>query len=471
MTAWLLLRGGPHRLWTVGASCAPVGPLARLSRGQMGAVCGVRRMGTLWTFPLTDIGEGIKEVEVLSWAVAPEERVRKFDVLCEVQSDKASIEISSPVNGVVKKLHWGVGDLAQVHSPLVDFEVEGRLPTDHSAKGASAQPAAPAASAQANSSSGSVGDAGPGGQAQKPLTTPAVRRIAKENNVDLSLVQATGRDGRILKEDILRFLGQIPPAPTPSVDQFASSDAAAAIPTQIAFTLGENKVEPIRGLKRTMVKTMTESLSIPHFSYFEEIHMDKLMALRSRMKPMAEARGIKLTYLPFLVKAYSLALRQFPILNATVNKDCTEITYQGTHNIGIGMDTPAGLLVPNVKHCEQRSILSIAAELNRLQELGRVGKLSSADLTGGTFTISNVGAIGGTYAKPVVFSPEVAIVALGRTQKLPRFDENGQVVAANIMKTSYSCDHRIVDGASCARFSGLFKSFVEDPELMLADMH
>jgi len=169
-------------------------------------------------------------------------------------------------------------------------------------------------------------------------------------------------------------------------------------------------------------------------------------------------------------KAASMALTEYPILNAVVNDDCTEMTYKSSHNIALAMDTPQGLLVPNVKNCEQRSIFEIAEELNRLQELGAAGLLTAADLKDGTFSLSNIGVVGGTYASPVLVVPQVAIGALGKIEKLPRFDANDNVVAQHIMKVSWSADHRVIDGVSMAKFSNLWKSYLADPTMMLGDM-
>ncbi len=183
-----------------------------------------------------------------------------------------------------------------------------------------------------------------------------------------------------------------------------------------------------------------------------------------------EKRGIKLSYMPFILKAASLGLTQFPVLNASFDPVNETITYKADHNIGVAMDTPQGLLVPNIKKINHLSVLDIAEELNRLQDLGSRGKLGEADLKNGTFSLSNIGSIGGTYAKPVIMPPQVAIGALGNVQKLPRFDANDNVIKAHIMNVSWSADHRIIDGATMARFSNLMKSYIENPGSMLLDL-
>lgn len=211
--------------------------------------------------------------------------------------------------------------------------------------------------------------------------------------------------------------------------------------------------------------------SVPHFGYCDEVSMDQLVHARAALKSAAEARGLKFSFLPFILKATSLALSEFPSLNAHVASDVSEVVHKGSHNIGVAMDTPRGLIVPNIKAVQERSLLDIAAELNRLQTLASAGKLEQADLADGTFTLSNIGAIGGTYASPVLSVPQVAIGALGKISRVPRFvGKTDTVVASNIMTVSWAADHRVVDGATMARFSNAWKGFLESPVSMLAHL-
>jgi len=217
-----------------------------------------------------------------------------------------------------------------------------------------------------------------------------------------------------------------------------------------------------------MAKRMVASAStIPHFNFSEDIDVTELLSLRQQLKPEAEARGSRLTLMPFIMKAIALAVREYPVLNSQINEDVTEVHYQPYCNIGMAVDSKIGLLVPNVKNVGQLTLLEIADEVTRLTESAREGRVSQADLKGGTITISNIGALGGTYASPIINAPEVAIVALGRTQKLPRFDANGQVVERSIMTISWAGDHRIIDGGTIARFNNLWKGYLESPQSML----
>eukprot|EP00127_Corallochytrium_limacisporum_P006942 Clim_evm28s238 gene=Clim_evmTU28s238 len=432
-------------------------------------------------FMLADIGEGIAEAEILTWHVEEGSKVEQFDPICEVQSDKATVEITSRYDGTVVKLHYSVGDMAKVGRPLVDIKTDAEDgEADEPAETEEAEAVeTPAAATEASSSSGAGEGTSAKSTGKKALATPAVRRIAIENNIDLADVPASGKDGRVLKEDILKFVESGGKSAADAAAGAAASGtlqtpsggaAPAAKMAPAVFVAGEDRREPVRGLTRAMIRTMKAAVQVPHFGYCEELEVSKLIETRKNMKAMAEDRGVKLTYMPFFIKAASLALKSYPVLNSQVSEDETEIIYKGSHNIGVAMDTPMGLIVPNIKHVEQRSVFEIAGELNRLQALGKDGKLGADDLKGGTFTLSNIGAVGGTYASPVLAIPEVCIGALGKFQKVPRFDDAGNVIAANIVQVSWSADHRVVDGATIANFTKQFQGYIEEPMAMVLDM-
>ncbi|XP_053325581.1 lipoamide acyltransferase component of branched-chain alpha-keto acid dehydrogenase complex, mitochondrial [Spea bombifrons] len=431
--------------------------------------------GQIMQFKLSDIGEGITEVTVKDWYVKEGDTVSQFDSICEVQSDKASVTITSRYDGVIRKLHYNVDDTAFVGKPLVDIETDvlkDVAPEEDVVE-------TPAVSHEEHTHQEIKG--------HKTLATPAVRRLAMENNIKLSEIVGTGKDGRILKEDILSFLAKqtgailppspkmeiIPPPPRTDTTKPSAWEKVTSVPAAFvkpAVFTGKDVTEPLKGFHKAMVKTMSAALKIPHFGYCDEIDMTRLVELRKDLKHVAEARGVRLSFMPFFLKAASLGLLHYPILNASVDEACQNITYKAAHNIGVAMDTAQGLIVPNVKNVQVRSIFEIAAELNRLQSLGSTGQLGATDLTGGTFTLSNIGSIGGTYAKPVILPPEVAIGAIGKLQVVPRFDAKGQVVKAQIINISWSADHRIIDGATMSRFSNLWKSYLENPSSMLMDL-
>ncbi|KAH3849776.1 hypothetical protein DPMN_092180, partial [Dreissena polymorpha] len=442
------------------------------------------KLNELVNFYLSDIGEGIREVQIKEWYVKVGDHVKQFDALCEVQSDKASVTITSRYDGTIKKLCYDVDDIAQTGKVLVEIETSGgKTLEERSDDGQSSDN-----SSSSDDESSSMQEI----RGHKVLATPAVRKMAKENKIKLSDVQGSGKEGRVLKEDILRHLGGerkvtpeiVPPPPTvqtqaPPRPQISPLTPPTALPQepvvvppkiQTPPVIGKDVTEPIRGIRRAMVKTMTAAQAIPPFGYYDEIDMTALVKFRRDMKVKALERGVKFSYMPVFIKAVSMALRHFPILNSSVDAKCENITYKASHNIGLAMDTKDGLLVPNIKNVQALTIFEIASELNRLQVLGDAGKLGTEELTGGTFSLSNIGSIGGTYARPVILPPEVAIGALGRIQTLPRFDENGSVVARHIMAVSWSADHRVIEGATMARFSNMWKAYLENPTSMILDL-
>jgi 2-oxoisovalerate dehydrogenase E2 component (dihydrolipoyl transacylase) len=424
-------------------------------------------------FILPDIGEGIVECELVEWLVEEGDEISEDQPVADVMTDKALVQIPSKFNGKVIKRYYQKGEIARVHEPLFAIETD--------AEPGSVQPAAKTTdntvasesgtqkqSAKSGATAASKQEKFPGGEFDpepappgKALASPAVRRLARELGVDLSKVQGSGKKGRVMKQD-LRALEQ-----QGSESQQQSTHA----PKGQVQTSGGTRVEPIRGVRAAMAKQMSASVfSIPHFSVSDEIEMDALMAARAQLKPEFEKQGVKLSFMPFIIKAMSLALKQFPIVNAQVNEDCTELTYFDDHNIGMAVDSKIGLLVPNIKGVQHLSLFEIAKQANRLIEQAREGRLAGEDLKGGTISISNVGVIGGTVATPVINKPESAIVALGKIQRLPRFDEQDNVRPVNIMHISWSGDHRIIDGATMVRFSNLWKSYLENPLAMLAEM-
>lgn len=343
--------------------------------------------GNVIPFNLPDIGEGIAEVEVLQWFVKEGQTVKQFERLLEVQSDKATVEITSRYDGTITKIHYQVGEMAKTGTPLLDIQVAGAAAPEV-AKGA---PAAAAPEVAREQASGTVATSA--SNSLRTLATPAVRRIARENNIQsLDVVPGTGKDGRVTKEDILNYIarGGAPAAPAPSAAAPApAAPAPAGLELQplppVTHGIPEDQRVPIRGIQRAMVKSMTAAWEVPHFGYCDEIYLDGLMQTREVLKPLAAAKGLKLTYLPLIIKATSMALKTAPGLNAQLSTDASEVIHKGSHNIGVAMDTPRGLIVPVIKGVQERSIFEIAHELARLQALASAGKLGEADLSDCTF--------------------------------------------------------------------------------------
>jgi len=391
-------------------------------------------------FILPDIGEGIVECEVVKWLIAEGESVTEDQAVVEVMTDKALVEIPAKYSGKVTKLYYAQGETARVHTPLFSMQIEGEFST-------AVVQSSPKVENQINKPiEVSIAPVVQG----KAIASPAVRRLAREQGIDISAVLGSGKKGRVLKTDL----------------QGNSSSKSE----QVVIT-GEDKTVAIRGVQAAMAKHMTNAVfSIPHFSVSDEVLMDRLIDARKQLKPEFERMDVKLSFMPFFIKAMSMALNAFPIINSQVNEDCTELTYKNDHNIGVAVDSKIGLVVPNIKRVQDLSLFQIAKELNRLIELARDGKLSGTDLKGGTISISNIGVLGGTTATPVINKPEAAIVAIGKMQRLPRFDDNDNVMAANIMHVSWSGDHRIIDGATMVKFNNLWMSYLQNPLVMLTEL-
>lgn len=407
-------------------------------------------------FILPDIGEGIVECEIVDWLVAEGDDIVEDQPVCDVMTDKALVQIPAKYSGKITKLYYAKGEIAKVHSPLFAMTHAGTA----AAQTAAATPTA--ATPQATVASAPVAAVTPAVQV-KALASPAVRRLARELNIDLAKVAGSGDKGRVYKEDVRAFADGKQASPVAAPQQVKAITSTAVS--------GGSRIEPIKGIKAAMARQMVESVStIPHFTYCEEIDLTDLIALRLSLKDQYAKQGVKLTMMPFFIKALSLAINQFPIMNAKVNADCTELTYFDDHNIGIAVDSKIGLLVPNIKGCQHKSIIDIANDLTRLTEQAREGRVSPADLKGGTISISNIGALGGTVATPIINKPELAIVALGKVQTLPRFNANGAVEARQLMQISWSGDHRVIDGGTIARFTNLWKQYLEQPSAMLVAM-
>ncbi|KAK6511915.1 hypothetical protein TWF481_000819 [Arthrobotrys musiformis] len=432
-------------------------------------------------FLLADIGEGIRECEIIQWFVQPGAKVEQFDNICEVQSDKASVEISSRYDGVIKKLYYEAGDMAIVGKPLVDIDMTD-LPEDasESATADVAPEQASAAGAPAAPPPPVAGEAvakfnGANSGRYRTLATPAVRRIIKERGLDITKINGTGKDGRVLKEDVEKYI-EDPTEPSTSSSTSSSSPSATRQRTSQVESLEDQPV-PLTPIQNTMFKTMTRSLSIPHFLYADEAAIDRLIALRHTINKSLAQSGDpslkKISYMPFFIKAVSVALEKYPLINCRVDLSDEAkpmLVMRPQHNIGVAMDTPTGLIVPNIKNVQKLSILEIASELNRLQAAGSAGKLSSADLKGGTITLSNIGNVGGTYVAPVVVTSEVAIMGIGRAKVVPGFDEKMAVVPKTVVNFSWSADHRVVDGSTMARMADLVKRYCEEPELLISKL-
>ncbi|WOL06659.1 lipoamide acyltransferase component of branched-chain alpha-keto acid dehydrogenase [Canna indica] len=428
--------------------------------------------GQLVEVPLAQTGEGIAECELLKWFVEEGDLVEEFQRLCEVQSDKATIEITSRFKGKVVQMLYVPGDIVKVGETLVKILVDdAQTPltseVNENIKSIGAE------SSDSDCENKSVKPEALGGV----LSTPAVRNLAKQYGLVINDIPGTGKDGRVLEEDVLKYAAskgicKEQPIISDSVD--GHTDEFELLKEGKRFHVDvvdgicyEDKAIPLRGFQRSMVKSMTMAAKVPHFHYFEEINFDALVKLKAAFQNENKDQKLKHTYLPFMIKSLSLALSKYPLLNSSFNEESYDIILKGCHNIGVAMATPYGLVVPNIKKVQSLTVLEITEELARLQQMASNNKLNSEDITGGTITLSNIGAVGGKFGSPLLNLPEVAIIAIGKIRKLPRFDDDDNVYQASIANVTVGADHRIVDGATVARFCNEWKTLIEKPELLL----
>lgn len=422
--------------------------------------------------PLAQTGEGIAECELLQWFVQEGDQVEEFQPLCEVQSDKATIEITSRYRGKVAHVLHVPGNIVKVGETLLKMSVDENSPAIQTFEGSEPIEVNDSNKSDSDSHYSRLGKAKVGGV----LSTPAVRNLANQLGVNLEDVLGTGKDGRVLREDVLSYAARKgifmegSASNASSAQQFLGGDEKHP---DVSFAYGwqyEDKTIPVRGFQRAMVKSMTEAAKIPHFHYVEDLNCDALVELKSSFQNENSDPDVKHTFLPTLIKSLSMALNKYPMLNSCFNEEFQEVILKGSHNIGIAMATPYGLVVPNIKKVQSLSILEITKELSRLQQLALANKLNPDDISGGTITLSNIGAIGGKFGSPLINVPEVSIIALGRIQKIPQFSEDGSVYAASIMTVNIGADHRVLDGATVARFCNEWKLFIEKPELLMLHM-
>ena len=392
-------------------------------------------------FRFPDVGEGITEGEIVRWLVAEGDVVKADQPLAEIETDKAVVEMPSPYAGTVLKLHFKEKDIVKVGAALVTIGEKGE-----SSEAGAAESSAGAATAAARPAALPAPSSG-----AEPQATPKVRNLAREWGLDLSSVAGTGPQGRITEEDLKTAKEKAAGPPVPAVK----------IKSKYDF-YGTLERLPLRGIRRATAKRMRKSLDkAAHVTHFDEAEATALVRVRDRMKPEAAARGVKLTYLPLVVKAVVAALKLHPFLNAVLDDEEEEIVLKKYYNIGIAVDVPDGLIVPVVKMADQKTALDIAGEIETLARGARERTLDLADLKGGTFSITNVGVLGGEAATPIINYPEVAILATLRIADRVRAD-NGRIVIKKTLPLCLSFDHRVIDGAAAARFVTDLKTIFKD---------
>ncbi|WP_409253550.1 dihydrolipoamide acetyltransferase family protein [Bacillus sp. SCS-153A] len=452
-------------------------------------------------FRLPDIGEGIHEGEIVKWFIKPGDKVEEDDVLCEVQNDKAVVEIPSPVAGTVEELLVEEGTVAVVGDVLIKFDAPGyedlQFKGDHGdekkeepkanevtegqVQGVAEQGQAVGKEPSQENTDNQTASAGEQGEDvdtdRRIIAMPSVRKLAREKGVDIRRVSGSGKNGRITKEDIQSFLeggSKAASAETQETAQPAETAKEEAAPKAAAAQKvpeGEfpETREAMSGMRKAIAKAMVNSKhTAPHVTLMDEVDVTKLWAHRKKFKEVAAEKGVKLTFLPYVVKALTSALREYPALNTSLDDSTNEIVHKHYYNIGIAADTEKGLLVPVVKNADRKSMFSISNEINELAGKARDGKLSGDEMKGASCTITNIGSAGGQWFTPVINHPEVAILGVGRIAEKPVV-KNGEIVAAPVLALSLSFDHRMIDGATAQHALNHIKRLLNDPELLLME--
>ena len=431
-----------------------------------------------YEFKLPDIGEGIAEGTIGEWHVQPGDKVEEDGDLVQIENDKSVEEIPSPVSGTISKILVPEGDTASVGDPLVEIEVAGDVPED-------AAPAEDAASSTPEESAAPAETPAPAAEqpAAKPaafvpqdhslpvLAMPAVRAFAREHDVDIAQIKGTGNHGQVLKSDVENFL-QNGGVPQPEAAESAPAVAAPATPAPQPIATDADwpdHREKMSGVRKATAKTMAASWSqIPHFHLYDDVVVDKLWDHRKKYKEMAAERGIHLTFMAYITKALAIVMKEFPVLNASLDLTTNEIVYHDYVNVGIATDTDKGLFVPNVKDADKKSLFALARDIADNATKARDGKLTSGDMAHTGMSITNIGSLGGGFFSPLIAPPNVAILGMGKIVKEPVVVDD-QIQIARVLKLSMAFDHRIIDGGTGQRAMNRLKELLSDPALLLME--
>ncbi|AUJ26826.1 dihydrolipoamide acetyltransferase family protein [Virgibacillus dokdonensis] len=419
-----------------------------------------------FNFKLPDIGEGIHEGEIVKWFVNEGDEVKEDDVLCEVQNDKAVVEIPSPVEGTVTKLHVEEGTVAVVGDTIITFDAEGYESDDEEEAADSKQEAS--ADEKTSEAPETTNEEVEEDDGERVIAMPSVRKYARDKGVTISKVTGSGKNGRILKEDIDAYLS----GDQPAIDLKGTTEEAASpkkeAATETAGDFPETR-ESMSGIRKAIANAMVNSKTkAPHVTLLDEVDVSELVAHRKKFKTVAAEQEIKLTYLPYVVKALVSASKKYPMINASVDDEKNEIVHKHYYNVGIAADTDKGLLVPVVKNADRKSIFEISKEINELAEKARSGKLAPEEMSGASNTITNIGSAGGQWFTPVLNYPEAVILGIGRIAEKPVV-RDGEVVVAPVLALSLSFDHRIIDGATAQHALNQIKRLLSDPQLIMME--
>ncbi|MRN06358.1 biotin/lipoyl-binding protein [Lactobacillus sp. 0.1XD8-4] len=441
-----------------------------------------------YIFRLPEMGEGLTEGDVASWLVKEGDAIKADDALIEIQTDKSTTQLVSPVDGTVTKLfvneddHVEKGDkLAEIDDgkagTSTNVEVEGEDNTDSSDSSANeAETATPVKDEEASAAPAKGGVAPLAEPNKLVMAMPSVRQYARDKGVDISLVQPSGNHGQVLKADIDNFNGAAASAP-------ASTAATSAAPAAASAPKAQNTIKPYKGagedaetreplsnMRKIIAKNMRDSVDIsPMVTLFDDVEVSKLMAQRKKYKAVAAEQGIHLTFLPYVVKALVATMKKFPELNCSIDDAAQELVQKHYYNIGIATNTDHGLYNPNIKDADKKGMFEIAKEIADNAQAAEDNKLSPSSMAGGCMTISNIGSMRGKWFTPIINQPEVAILGVGTIATEPIVNEQGEIVVGHMMKLSLTVDHRLIDGGLAQNAMNYLKRMLHDPELIMME--
>ena len=443
---------------------------------------------------LPEIGEGVNEGELVHWIVQPGDKLEVDQPIAELMTDKATVEVPTPLAGTVMELNFSEGDNIEVGQALITLEVSETTKTKEESaqskvdkektegKGLDQTPGTKTTPPM-SSNSGLPSHQGqpnqmettspisldPTSASSQVLASPFARRLARENKVDIYQVTGTGLSGRVTAEDVLKVSSPSTIADSPETKHRNIWELTP--PPKVSVpTMGAEERVPLRGIRKKIAENMQMAKRvIPHFTLMDEANLSSLVRLRQELKPTAEEMGVKVTYLPFVMKALMITIGEFPKFNASIDDTTQEIVYKKYFNIGFATDTPKGLLVPVIKNADQKTIYQLSREIGELAIKARQGQLGLDEMKGACFTITNIGSIGGICATPIINPPEVSIFGMYRLQKRPII-KDGSLEEASFMNFTVTCDHRLIDGAEAARFLSAFLARMENPGRLLMDM-
>lgn len=426
---------------------------------------------------LPDVGEGVTEGELVKWLVKIGDNVKADQPVAELMTDKATVEVPTPFAGVVKELKFKEGDIIPIETVIAVLETDGAGATASkaAAPAAAAKPASAPAAMAAKPATTAAPTATTGMDVYPPaaqshvLATPATRRLARETGVDINQLSGTGLAGRVTRDDVMSAKG--------GAGATAGALATTRMPVKdiprpavISQPGAMEERVPLRGVRKKIAENLQMAKQIiPHFTLMEEVRVDELVRMRAQAKDAAEKYGVKVTYLPFIMKALIATCREFPMFNASIDDQAGEIVNKRYFNLGFAADTPNGLVVPVIKNADFKTVLQISQEITQLANKARDGKLALEEMRGATITITNIGSVGGVYATPIINHPEVAILGVYKIQDKPIWNGK-EFVRGQVMNFTITCDHRLIDGAVAANFMKAFAARIENPSQLMLDM-